>query len=251
MIKCAICGKKMLMMGYHHLEIHDITMPEYREVFPDAQITSEETLQRISQASQAVWDNTSPEGRKERLGRVWATRRARGIVSGSLKGKTYEEIYGPEKAEQLKNLRKESKFWTQISPELRRAVNTINAKKAWATPEQARKTAKAQRRKPSLIEIQFANRLELEFPKQWKYIGDGQVWIGGKNPDFININGYKLLIEAYTPYFKNKDYGSVDNYIQQRYSHFKSYGFTTIFVNLYEDWQPALDIICQSQGGKK
>jgi len=235
-----------------HLKTHGTTMSEYREVFPNAQIVSKETLQRISNASKVAWANPDSGLNSNKRGkRSWATRRARGTDSGSLKGKTYEEIYGVEKAEQLKNLRKESKFWAQISPELRRAVNTINSKKAWATPEQARKTARAQRRKPSLIEIQFANRLELEFPRQWKYVGDGQVWIGGKNPDFINIDGYKLLIEAYTPYFKNKDYGSVDNYIQQRYSHFKSYGFTTIFVNLYEDWQLALDTICQSQGGKK
>lgn len=39
------------------------------------------------------------------------------------------------------------------------------------------------------------------FPFTWKYVGNGQIIIGGKCPDFINVNGKKLIIELYGDYW--------------------------------------------------
>ncbi len=60
----------------------------------------------------------------------------------------------------------------------------------------------------------------------YKYTGNGDVWIGGKNPDFININGEKKLIEV------GNIYHHQGNYIQERRKHFAKYGWKSyIFIS--------------------
>lgn len=68
----------------------------------------------------------------------------------------------------------------------------------------------------------------------YKYVGDGSFLIGYKNPDFVNVNGEKICIEVFESYFKNRTYGSVENYIQKRNSHFGKYGWRTIFIDEHE-----------------
>ena len=62
----------------------------------------------------------------------------------------------------------------------------------------------------------------------YKFVGNGEVWIGQKNPDFINTNGEKKIIEVYSEYhvgfWKDKDYES------ERSKLFAKYGFQTIFL---------------------
>ena len=85
--------------------------------------------------------------------------------------------------------------------------------------------------KPTQIEIKLSELLEEILPNNYKYIGDGQVWIARGNPDFININGKKKLIEVFHPYFKIKNHGSVEEYKRIRYAKFAPYGFTTLFIS--------------------
>jgi len=59
----------------------------------------------------------------------------------------------------------------------------------------------------------------------YKYVGDGELIIGGKNPDFVNINGEKKLIEVGNVYHHQ------GNYIQERKEHFAKYGWETyVFI---------------------
>ena len=64
----------------------------------------------------------------------------------------------------------------------------------------------------------------IEKLKQWKFVGDGQLVIGGKIPDFANVNGKKQLIELFGAYWHNV----FD--IAERKEHFKQYGFQTAIV---------------------
>ena len=62
------------------------------------------------------------------------------------------------------------------------------------------------------------------FPKEYKFVGDGSVIIGGHCPDFININGQKKLIEFYGDYWhKGDDEGN-------RIFQFKLFGFDTLVI---------------------
>jgi hypothetical protein len=59
----------------------------------------------------------------------------------------------------------------------------------------------------------------------YKYTGNGDFWIGGKNPDFININGEKKLIEVGNEFHHRGDY------IEKRREHFAQYGWESfIFI---------------------
>lgn len=160
------------------------------------------------------------------------------------KGKTLEEVYGKEKAKSILdkmsklmiNLHsKEDSPWknqnfikkiTSLSKErwkdLKFRENTIKA------------TLKALQKRPLKSEKELDKFLQHDFPKEWKYTGDGSFLIGYKNPDFININGKKICIEVYHPYFKIRDFGSCENYEKQRSEHFTKYGWKTIFVKIEE-----------------
>lgn len=65
------------------------------------------------------------------------------------------------------------------------------------------------------------------------YTGNGTFLIGHKNPDFINKEK-KIAIEVYHPYFKERDFGSCENYEQERSEYFIKYGYKTIFIRGYE-----------------
>lgn len=59
----------------------------------------------------------------------------------------------------------------------------------------------------------------------YKYTGNGDFWIGGKNPDFVNINGEKKLIEVGNVFHHQ------NGYEEKRRKHFAKYGWKSyIFI---------------------
>jgi len=74
--------------------------------------------------------------------------------------------------------------------------------------------------------ISIIKKYDLDF----KYVGDGSFVLHGFNPDFINVNGKKQIIEVFYEYFKEKQYGSLDRYKKQRYAIYRGYGFDTLFI---------------------
>lgn len=58
--------------------------------------------------------------------------------------------------------------------------------------------------KPNKQELKLQAILDSYFPGEWKFVGDGQVIIGGLCPDFTNINGKKYLIELFEDYWHSK-----------------------------------------------
>lgn len=81
--------------------------------------------------------------------------------------------------------------------------------------------------------------LAILFPGEYRFCGHGQVIIGNKIPDFININGQKKLIEVFGDYWHRGDDPTA------RIRLFRQYGFETLVVwereLLSEDKQPVLD----------
>lgn len=68
------------------------------------------------------------------------------------------------------------------------------------------------------------NRL---FPNEYRFVGDGSFWIGGKNPDFINVNGQKKIIEMFGDYWHSREVTGTSkrSHLQERIKHFAKYGF--------------------------
>lgn len=70
--------------------------------------------------------------------------------------------------------------------------------------------------------------LQKLFPNEYKFVGDGKVLIDFFNPDFVNCNGQKKIIELYGDYWhnipkvKNRDYLRLKSYT--------GYGYDTLIV---------------------
>jgi len=89
--------------------------------------------------------------------------------------------------------------------------------------EICRKALSGLRKRPTSLEQKFINLCE-KYNLPFRYVGDGQIWINGKNPDFINTNGKKELVEVLGKYWHNIDE------TQDRITHYSKYGFKCIPV---------------------
>jgi len=97
-------------------------------------------------------------------------------------------------------------------------------KKLMTDPTFAKKWAESLKRKPTKPEIELGKILQNLFPGEYKYVGDFQTWIGGKNPDFMNVNGQKKLIEMFGDYWHRGENPEL------RIDHFRQFGFETLVV---------------------
>lgn len=105
-------------------------------------------------------------------------------------------------------------------------------KQMWQNIEWREKTLKkmfiSMQRKPNKKEQLLNNIIQENFPNMFKFVGDGQVIIGGFNPDFIHCNGQKFIIEMNGDYWHTlpkaieKDKRKLDAYY--------SYGYKTLTI---------------------
>lgn len=105
-----------------------------------------------------------------------------------------------------------------------RKAMSKGCKLAWLAPGYQRKQKEGRERKPNKpvqFLMELLNRL---YPNDWKYVGDYQFFLGGKNPDFMNVNGKKKLIELFGDYWHRNDDP------QDRIDHFKQYGFDILVI---------------------
>ena len=84
--------------------------------------------------------------------------------------------------------------------------------------------------KPNKPEMALDKMLQKLLPNEYKYVGDLSFILGGKSPDFMNINGKKKLIELYG------DYWHKDDDPQDRIDFFRQYGFDTLVI-----WEKELE----------
>ena len=113
-------------------------------------------------------------------------------------------------------------------------------KEYWEDPNYRDKVVKAtmegnslKPNKPEKILIQMLSKC---MPKEYKYVGDGQLILGGKCPDFTNINGKKKLIEFFGDYWHSKVITGIEpkKHEKERINHFEQYGFDTLIIWEYE-----------------
>lgn len=78
--------------------------------------------------------------------------------------------------------------------------------------------------RPNKAEMLLFNLLSELYPDDWKYVGDGSLIIGRLNPDFVNVNGKKQIIELFG------DYWHKEQEEQARINRFTEYGFATLII---------------------
>jgi len=97
-------------------------------------------------------------------------------------------------------------------------------KKRWENPKFFEKNMKALLVRPTSLEKDMMKIIQ-RYNLPYRYTGDGSFLIGFKNPDFVNINGEKKLIEVGNVYHHKGDY------IEKRREHFAQYGWESfIFI---------------------
>jgi very-short-patch-repair endonuclease len=88
------------------------------------------------------------------------------------------------------------------------------------------------RNKQNKVEKVLENLLNELFPNEYKFTGDCKFFIEKFNPDFINCNGQKKIIELYGDYWHSKpDYIKRD---KDRLKTYSNYGYKTLIVKDYE-----------------
>jgi len=99
---------------------------------------------------------------------------------------------------------------------------------------------KALLKRPTSLEKRMMDLIQ-KHNLPYKYTGNGSFWIGypPKNPDFVNINGEKKLIEVGNIYHHQGDY------IEKRREHYAQYGWESyIFIKDVLDEKQILAVLC-------
>lgn len=101
-------------------------------------------------------------------------------------------------------------------------------------PEYQRKRLKALMKKPTKPETILIDLFK-EHNLPYKYVGDGEVIIGRKNPDFINCNGQKKIIEMFGDIYHDpqKTFKKNINWNQTEFGTkaiYSQYGFKTLII---------------------
>jgi len=97
-------------------------------------------------------------------------------------------------------------------------------KEKFRDPDFCKRWGQSHRVMPNKLEQEVETILDKLFPGEYKYVGDFDTFIGGKCPDFINVNGQKKIIEVFGNYWHKEG----DE--QERINHFTKYGFKTLVI---------------------
>ena len=113
------------------------------------------------------------------------------------------------------------------NPEFRnKAVEAT--RKNWKNPEYVKRIMKGFSIKPNKSEQSLEQILNDLYPSEWKFVGDGEVVIGGFCPDFINCNGKKLIVEFDGDYWHSSE--KVKEKDRRKLAKYKELGFDTLVI---------------------
>lgn len=158
---------------------------------------SEETREKIRQASLNQWSNP----------------------------KTRKRILNATTSSEANEKRRQAILGRKCTPEHKEKVRQ-KALQQWRNPETRDRLIKSllNMRSPNNLEIKVLDMLNSNFDNEWKFVGNGELIIGGFNPDFINANGRKLIIEFFgRPWHKPHEE-------KLRQKIFAQYGYRTLII---------------------
>jgi hypothetical protein len=100
------------------------------------------------------------------------------------------------------------------------------------------------RHEKSSLELKMESIMtELKLP--YKFVGNGEVVIGGKNPDFVNCNGEKVAVEVYYRKHKEKFRGGTVEWMNDRQRLFQMYGWKLVF---FDETETNVESVSQKLG---
>jgi hypothetical protein len=121
-------------------------------------------------------------------------------------------MYGKHHSEKTKQLIREN------------SINNFKSK------EFLKKWTKSINRKMNKPEEKLNNILQ-SILEGYEYVGDYKIWIGGKNPDFINEKK-KKIIEFFGDYWHDEEFTKESNVIhdKNRINHFNKYDYSSLII---------------------
>lgn len=109
-------------------------------------------------------------------------------------------------------------------------------KDLWKDEDFAKKMFESIHAKPNGLELYLDFILQNYFQDEWKYVGDGQVFVEGLCPDFINVNGKKKIIELFGEHWHEGKQVRYNNTEEGRKKVFSEIGYDTLII-----WSRELD----------
>lgn len=199
---------------------------------------------RLSESSKKKWQN--PEYRKRMLKAreglqtgenhpMWgkhpseASRKKMSESHVGIQAGENHPMYGNHHSEVTRKQMSKSHVEVPLSKKHRASIGKAS-KKVWATIDEEKKNEwqgnirKALACSPNKPEQAIFSILNSLYPGEWKFVGDGQLIIAGKCPDFVNVNGRKQLIECFGTYWHRGEDP------QDRIDIFKPYGYETLVI---------------------
>jgi len=180
---------------------------------------TKEQRKRLSDAHIGI--PLSEEHRKNiGLGGIGTKGQSKGCTPWNLGKTTPEEVVEKNRKQALLRMQ---------DPNVRRNLSD-SIKELWKSLEYVTKQMSSRKLHPNKPESFLLSLLEEIYPGEWKFAGDFSFWINGKNPDFVNCNGQKKIIELYGDYWhKGQD-------PKDREKIFAEYGWDTLII-----WENELD----------
>ena len=233
MIKCEICGKEFKEITNTHLGQHEMSMKEYMSSFPNNKVRSEESNYNrgsghrdipLSEEEKEKLRKPKSEHMKDALKLAYKEgRKLPPNIDGSWnKGLTKEnhpsimstsqKLMGHPGQKGDDNPSKRPEVRKKLSDKRIELLKDDEWTKFWI---------KSFHKSPNKPEQRLINIIE-KYQLPYKFVGNGEFILGGKNPDFMNINGEKKLIEIYGTYWHRNENP------EDRIDLFKEYGFETL-----------------------
>lgn len=117
-----------------------------------------------------------------------------------------------------------------------RLLKSESMKELWEDNEFVEKMVKAWHKTPNNSEIQLYTVLEKYFPGEWKYVGNYQVNVKRRFPDFIRINNEKQVIEMFGIHWHDPTYFPNRLTEEELIEHYKINGYTCLVFWEYDVW---------------
>lgn len=213
------------LKGWHHSEESKRKMSESHKNI------SVETRQKMSDSHKG---KTLSKETKEKLRRAMIGRTFSSESIERMKRAQSGKIISNKEKQRLRELNVGRTHTKEAIANMTRARREM-----WKNPSDKfiKRYVEAHTLSPNKKENLLRQILDEHFPNEWKFVGDGQVWFDGRNPDFININGQKKIIELFGTYWhRDRDNIKITQTEEWRTNHFAKFGFDTLVI-----WEDELD----------
>jgi len=189
---------------------------------------SDETRRKMSEAwkSRSVDENTGRRISETLSGRTLSKEHKRAISDG-MRRKWEDPEYSKKVSEG--NSKASKAYWNSARSKRHREL----------LAELALERLGRNHSEPNMEELTLQVWLDMLFPGEWAFVGNGGVRIGNRNPDFINVNGRKAVIEMFGTYFHDEAYFEKPSE-EELVAHYREYGYRCLVLWSYDIYSKKL-----------